>query len=52
MPTTGATGNIVAGNTADDESRYGIAQATGNDGNVYLLNSAKGNGVANYSIQQ
>jgi len=49
-PSTGATANIVFGNTADNEARYGIAQATGNPGNVYLLNQATGNGVANFAI--
>jgi parallel beta-helix repeat protein len=51
QPTTGATRNLVLGNSADNEKRYGIAQATGNDQNVYFLNTATGNGVANYSIQ-
>jgi parallel beta-helix repeat protein len=49
-PTTGASDNLVIGNTADHEDRYGMAQATGNDGNVYLGDEASGNGVANFAI--
>ncbi len=49
-PSTGATGNLVVGNTADGELRYGFAQSTGNPGNVYLLDQASGNGVANFAI--
>ena len=50
LPTTGASQNIVLGNTADGELRYGIAQSTGNPGNVYPLNQATGNGTANFAI--
>ena len=49
-PTTGATDNLVLGNTADNESRYGFAQATGNSGTVYANDEATGNGVANFAI--
>ncbi len=49
-PSTGATGNVVPGNTANDELRDGFAQATGNPGNLYLLDQATGNGVANFAI--
>lgn len=50
VPSTGATGNVVVGNTADGEARYGIAQATGNPGNHYPANEATGNGVADLAI--
>ncbi|GEJ58461.1 NosD domain-containing protein [Anaeromyxobacter diazotrophicus] len=49
-PTTGATHNVVVGNTADGELRYGIAQATGNPKNVYAADEASGNGTANFAI--
>lgn len=49
-PSTGATGNLILGNTANGELRYGIAQATGNPGNVYAFDQASGNGVANFAI--
>lgn len=49
-PTTGATHNVVVGNTADGELRYGVAQATGNPHNVYAADEATGNGVANFAI--
>jgi parallel beta-helix repeat protein len=49
-PSTGATGNLVIGNTANGELRYGFAQATGNPGNLYVLDQASGNGVANFAI--
>lgn len=50
LPSTGANGNLILGNTANGESRYGIAQAPGNTGNVYAGNHATGNGVANYAL--
>ncbi len=49
-PSTGATGNLVLGNTADGELRYGFAQATGNPGNLLVADQASGNGVANFAI--
>jgi parallel beta-helix repeat protein len=49
-PSAGATGNVVFGNHANGELRYGIAQAPGNPGNAYFLNMAFGNGVANFAI--
>lgn len=49
-PSTGATGNVVVGNTARRELRWGFAQATGNGGNTYAADVATGNGVANFAI--
>lgn len=49
-PSTGADQNVVVGNTADGESRYGIAQATGNLDNHYPADEATGNGVADFAI--
>lgn len=49
-PSTGADQNVVVGNTADGESRYGIAQATGNLDDRYPANEATGNGVADFAI--
>jgi parallel beta-helix repeat protein len=49
-PSTGATGNLILGNTANGELRYGFAQATGNPGNVFLADQASGNGVANFAL--
>lgn len=49
-PSTGADKNVVVGNTADGESRYGIAQATGNVDNHYPADEATGNGVADFAI--
>jgi parallel beta-helix repeat protein len=48
--TTGADGNVIAHNIANQNTRYGIAQATGNTANVYVANSATGNGVADFAI--
>ncbi|HET6437452.1 MAG TPA: right-handed parallel beta-helix repeat-containing protein [Anaeromyxobacter sp.] len=50
VPSTGATGNLLVGNTADGELRYGLAQSPGNPGNVYAADQATGNGVANFAI--
>ncbi len=49
-PSTGATQNVVVGNTADGELRYGFAQAPGNPGNVYAADEASGNGVADFAL--
>lgn len=49
-PTTGASGNLVLGNRANDEDRYGFAEAPGNPKNLFLLNQATGNGVANDAL--
>ncbi len=49
-PSTGATHNVVVGNVANGELRYGIAQAPGNPGNVYAADRASGNGVADFAI--
>ena len=49
-PTTGASGNFVLLNKANDNARYGFAQGPGNTGNVFLLDQATGNGVANFAI--
>jgi parallel beta-helix repeat protein len=49
-PTTGASDNVIVGNTANGEHRYGFAQATGNPGNHYVNDNASGNGVADFAI--
>lgn len=49
-PTTGANNNVVTDNLARNNDRYGIAQSTGNTGNVYVPNVATGNRVADYAI--
>ena len=48
--TTGADNNIIRCNKANDNARYGFAQASGNVGNVFIRNTARGNGVANFAI--
>jgi parallel beta-helix repeat protein len=48
--TTGADGNLIQSNTANDNARFGIAQAAGNTGNLYKNNAAAGNGLADLAI--
>jgi parallel beta-helix repeat protein len=50
LATTGANGNLVMHNRANQNTRYGIAQSSGNTGNIYFGNTATGNGVANFAI--
>ncbi len=51
IPTAGANGNVVRSNTANYNSRYGIAQVIDNGGNTYKGNTANGNGVTDYFIE-
>jgi parallel beta-helix repeat protein len=48
--TTGADNNIVRCNKANDNARFGFAQAPGNVGNVFIRNTARGNGLADFAI--
>ncbi|XXF80220.1 right-handed parallel beta-helix repeat-containing protein [Myxococcaceae bacterium GXIMD 01537] len=48
--TTGADNNIIRCNKANDNARFGFAQAPGNVGNVFIKNTARGNGLADFAI--
>jgi parallel beta-helix repeat protein len=49
-PTSGAAGNLIVGNKADGENRWGIALAPGNPDNRIRPNEAGGNGAGEYAV--